>query len=80
MGFCLELKQQGRCPLWASALFISINPPALFWGVQINRNAKFLLILQCKKAPDPKIEGFRFQILAYKNSYLIIKSAHSYAF
>jgi len=31
----------------------------LLWGAQIGRNAKFLLILQCKRAPDPKIEGIR---------------------
>ena len=39
-----------------------IYPPTLSEGGLIDRNAKFLLPLQCKKAPDPKIEGLRLRL------------------
>ena len=38
---------------------ITIIPPTLILASRVDLNAKLLLTLQCKKAPDLKIEGFR---------------------
>ena len=37
---------------------VLINPTALIGACEIDKIAKFLLPLQCKKAPNQKIEGF----------------------